>query len=92
MCAGLSRAAGSLVFPLASPPPATPTLLPVSCVIALPAALLANSNPFIFPPVHEFWLSGEHKFKTGLLFCKQAAARTARASTALFTLHILCSR
>lgn len=48
----------------------SPTLLPVRCVIALPAALLANSNPFIFPPVLEFWLSEGHKFRTGLLFCK----------------------
>lgn len=76
MCVSLSLAAGSLVLPLASPPP---TLLPVGCVISLAAALLANANPFIFPPVHEFWLSGQHKLKGGLLFCKQAATRTTWA-------------
>lgn len=84
MFAWVALAAGSLVFPLASPPPA-PTLLPVRCVISRAAALLANPNPFILPPAHELWLSGEHKFKPGL-FCKQAATRTTRA---VYTSHPL---
>lgn len=65
--------------PRLSPPPA---LLPLRCVISLAAALLVTSNPSTFPPEHEFWLSGEHEFRTGLLFCKQAATRTRRASSA----------
>lgn len=60
----------------------SPTLLPVRCVIALPAALLANSNPFIFPPVLELWLSEGHKFRTGLLSVNTDEAGLGRAASA----------
>lgn len=52
----------------------------VACVICLAAALPADSNPFILPLLCTSSSYQDNiNSKTGLLFCKQAAARTTRA-------------